>query len=136
MSHDGGDTVHVDALPWLSLAPNVYVKVIKLVPETGAFSVMIKADKGGVLPRHQHLEKAEIYIIKGEGDHKQTGHFRAGDYVSERKGAIHDELPFEEDTELLMICDGASAFIDEHNNVRFMMNVPMLQHLSQSQAQH
>ncbi len=132
MIQHGGDTIHCDALPWLPLAPQVFVKVIKLVPETGGFSVMIRAEPGGVLPRHKHLESAEIFIIKGEGEHRQTGHYRPGDYVSERKGAIHDALPFDQETELLMVCNGPSAFLGPNDETLYMMDVPMLQRLAGS----
>ncbi len=133
MTEHGGDTINCDALPWIPLAPKVSVRVIKMVPETGAYSVMIRAEQGGVLPRHQHLESAEIFILKGTGVHPQTGAFRKGDYVSERKGAVHDALPFGEDTELLMISNGASAFLAEDDSVMFLMDVPMLQGLIASQ---
>lgn len=62
MVQHGGDTIHCDALPWLPLAPKVFVKIIKLDPETGEHSVMIRAEPGGVLPRHKHLDSAEIFI--------------------------------------------------------------------------
>lgn len=129
---NGGDTVHCDSLPWLPLAPSVMVKVIKLVPETGGYSVIIRADRGGVLPRHKHLASAEIFILKGSGVHPQTGAYAKGDYVSEREGAIHDPLLFEEDTELLMISSGPSAFLGERDEVLFLMDVPMLERLQAS----
>lgn len=130
--HDGGDTVHVDSLPWLPLAPKVSVKVIKTVPETGGYSVIIKADEGGVLPRHKHLASAEIFILKGAGVHPQTGAYAKGDYVSEREGAVHDTLLFAEDTELLMISAGPAAFLSESDDVMFVMDVPMLERMTAS----
>ena len=126
MQH-GGDTIHCDSLPWLPLAPNVTIKIIKTVPESGAYSVMIHAEPGGVLPRHQHLADAEIFILKGSGVHPQTGAYTKGDYVSERDGAIHDELLFTEETELLMVSSGPSAFLDPAGGVMFMMYVEMLE---------
>ncbi len=128
MEH-GGDTIHCDELPWLPLAPKISVKVIKLVPETGGYSVMIRAEAGGVLPRHQHLASSEIYVIRGSGVHPQTGAYRPGDYVSERERAVHDLLAFPEDTELLMISSGPSAFLNEDDSVAFHMDVPMLERL-------
>ncbi|TDZ24618.1 Lipase 1 [Colletotrichum orbiculare MAFF 240422] len=86
-SHDGGDTIHCDDLKWLPLAPKVWIKLIKMTPETGAYTVIVRAEKGGVLPRHRHIGSAEIYVIRGDGKHPQTGHFAQGDYVLERKGA-------------------------------------------------
>ena len=135
MTQHGGDTIHCDALPWLPLAPQVFMKVIKLVPETGAYSIMIRAEPGGVLPRHKHLEAAEIFILKGKGEHKQSGAFRPGDYVSERKGAVHDPLVFTEETELLMVSSGPSAFLGPNDETLYMMDVPMLQQFAAGAAQ-
>lgn len=131
MTPNGGETVHCNELPWLPLAKGVDIRVIKLVPETGAFSVMIRSAPGALLPRHRHLESAEIYVIKGHGVHKQTGAFRDGDYISEHKNALHDELLFPDGVELLMICNGPSEFLDPDDNVVSVMDVAMLEALSQ-----
>lgn len=134
MSYEGGHTVHPDELPWLPLAPKVYVKVLKVDRDTGGYSVMIRAEEGGVLPPHQHNESAEIYIIKGEGTHAQTGFYKKGDYISEPKGAKHDALPFTEETILLMIANGSSEFLDEEGNVQHVMDINMLDYLAASHA--
>ena len=133
MSYHGGNTVHPEELPWLPLAPGVGVKVLKVNRETGGFSVMIRAEPGGVLPPHQHVESSEIYILKGQGTHAQTGFYKAGDYISEPKGAVHDALPFFEETELLMICNGPSNFLGEDGSVQHVMDIGMLDYLA-SQA--
>jgi hypothetical protein len=128
------DTVHCGDLPWFPLADNVSVRIIKIDPETGKFSVIIRATRDAVLPRHRHIESAEIYIIRGHGIHPQTGTYREGDYVSERKGAIHDALRFAVDTELLMICEGPSEFIDQTGNPLYRMDAGFLQGLMASQG--
>jgi len=130
MAYAGGHTVHPEELPWLPLAPKVFVKVLKVDRESGAYSVMIRAEEGGVLPPHRHNESAEIYIIKGEGTHAQTGAYREGDYISEPKGATHDALPFTEETVLLMIAEGPSEFLGEDGNVQHVMDIGMLDYLA------
>lgn len=132
--HDGGDTVPCNDLKWLPLAPKVWIKLVKLVPETGAYTVIVRSEKGGVLPRHRHVESAEIYAIRGDGKHPQTGHFSQGDYVSERKGAVHDQLVFEEEVEMLLISSGPSMFIDDEGRDLFLMDIPMIQGLAGSVA--
>ncbi|KAH7178843.1 RmlC-like cupin domain-containing protein [Fusarium sp. MPI-SDFR-AT-0072] len=127
-----GDTIHCDDLKWLPLAPKIWIKLIKLTPETGSYTVMIRAEPGGVLPRHRHVKSAEIYILKGNGDHPQAGHFEKGDYVSEHEGARHDPLVFEVETEMLMISEGASVFVDDDGNDLYAMDIPMLQNLAAS----
>ena len=49
MTMRGPETVNSDILPWLPLAPKIGIRVLKLNHENGGFSVMIKADAGGVL---------------------------------------------------------------------------------------
>ncbi|KAH8433849.1 2,4'-dihydroxyacetophenone dioxygenase family protein [Aspergillus melleus] len=130
-SHDAGDTINCNSLPWLPLAPQVWIKILRLSPETESYTVIVRAEPGGVLPRHRHLDNAEIYILKGNGAHPQTGAFAQGDYVTERKGATHEPLVFQEETELLMISNGPSAFLGENDEVLYLMDVPMLQRLAE-----
>ncbi|KAF5486960.1 Acetylacetone-cleaving enzyme [Colletotrichum siamense] len=131
---DAGSTVNCNTLPWLPLAPKIWIKLVKLQPATGAHTVIIRAEPGGVLPPHRHIEAAEIFVLKGTGDHPQTGHFAEGDFVSESKGAVHDPLVFEVETEMLMTSQGPSVFLDEQGNDLYTMDVPMLQGLAQSVA--
>ncbi|EWG47593.1 hypothetical protein FVEG_07660 [Fusarium verticillioides 7600] len=127
-----GDTIRCNGLKCLPVAPKIWIKLIKLIPETGSYTVMIRAEPGGVLPRHRHVKSAEISILKGNGDHPQAGHFEKGDYVSEHEGSQHDPLVFEVETEMLMISEGASVFLDDDGNDLYAMDVPMLQNLAAS----
>ncbi|WP_278069449.1 cupin domain-containing protein [Brevundimonas sanguinis] len=134
MAYHGGETVHCDDVPWLPLAPKIGVRILKLDHESGGFSVMIRAEAGGILPRHSHIESAEIYVLQGQGTHAQTGAYQAGDYISEPKGALHDALAFDQETVLLMICQGPSAFLGDDDSVQHIMDIPMLEHLSAAYA--
>ncbi|RGP81292.1 cupin conserved barrel [Fusarium longipes] len=107
---------------------------IKLQPDTGVHTVIIRAEPGGILPPHRHIESAEIFVLKGSGDHPQTGHFAVGDFISESKGAVHDPLIFQVETEMLMTSQGPSVFLDEQGNDLYTMDVAMLQPLAQSVA--
>jgi anti-sigma factor ChrR (cupin superfamily) len=133
MNQRGGDTIDGSKIPWLPLAPGVQIKPLRLHEESGAFTVMIQAERDAVLPRHRHLAESHIYIIEGKGTHPQTGHYAPGSYVYEREGAVHDELRFEEGTLLLMVSQGPSAFILPDDSVAFVMDVGMLKQL---QARH
>ncbi|MCL4780480.1 MAG: cupin domain-containing protein [Gammaproteobacteria bacterium] len=129
MTYTGGITVHTEDLPWLPLAPKIGIRVLRLNRDTGGFSVMIRAEPGAVLPRHRHVESAEILVLKGQGRHPQTGEFRVGDYVSEPKGAVHDMVPFNDEIVLLMICEGPSEFIADDDSVQNVMDISMLESL-------
>nr|RBQ94635.1 hypothetical protein FVER53263_07660 [Fusarium verticillioides] len=127
-----GDTTHCNDLKCLPLAPRIWIRLIKLTPETGSYTVMIRAEPGGVLPRHRHVKSAEISILKGNGDHPQAGHFEKGDYVSEHEGSQHDPLVFEVETEMFMFSERASVFVDDDENDLYATDVPMLQSLAAS----
>lgn len=131
---DAGSTTHCEDLPWLPLAPRVGIRVLSMDPKVGSYAVMLRAEAGGVLPRHRHLGEAEIYMIKGSGNHPQAGDFRPGDFITERNGAVHDALEFMEETVLLMFARGPSAFLAPDGSDMYLMDVPMLQGLMQQSA--
>lgn len=130
--HHAGFTVHCEDIKWLPLAPGVFIKVVKLVPGTGEYTIMVRSEPGGLLPRHRHVESAEIFVLKGSGAHPQTGAFVQGDYVSESKGAVHDPLPFECETELLLVARGPSVFLADDGSDMYTMDVAMLQDMVQA----
>lgn len=115
-----------DAARWNDLAPGVRYRLLRLDERTGQFTLMIRADAGSCLPRHRHEAPAEIYIVRGQGAHAQTGPFRQGDYVFERSGAVHDALVFEEDVELFMVNHGPSSFLRPDDTVQYVLDVHML----------
>src|SRR5690554_695145 len=94
MYKDGGLVIDTDGMEWRTLAPGVGIKVLRLDRESGAWTIMIRSEKGSVLPPHRHIGNSEIYIIKGMGHHEQAGHFKTGDYVLEPNGATHSPLFF------------------------------------------
>lgn len=122
---DVGRTIDTESIAFKPLAPNVNMRVVHL-DDSGSWTIMINALPGSVLPRHQHLSQAEIYILEGKGSHPQTGDYKKGDYVIEPANAIHDAVLFEEEVLLIMRSTGDVAFLTEDNNVMFMMDRGML----------
>ncbi len=121
--------VHGSELPWQQLGPGFGVRVLHTNEKTGHFTILIRAQAGSVLPRHQHIGAAEIYVLSGKGVHPQTGPFKAGDYIFEREGAIHDPVQFSEECDMLMVNYGPSAFLTPDNHPTYAMNIPMLRGL-------
>ena len=115
-----------DNVPWAQMFPGVEMKLLRCSTETGYWTALLRFEAGAVLPRHQHLGDSEFYIIKGAGNHPQTGHFKAGDYVFERDGAVHDELFVEEEIILYMTSYGPSAFLNPDDSVQFMLDAHVL----------
>lgn len=131
-----GDTVSTGSQPWHPLAPGVFMKVLRCSDETALFTVMIKAEAGSVLPRHKHLGPAEIYILEGRASHPQTGENVAGDYIYEHTGAVHEPVQFDEDVVLFMINHGPSAFLNDDDSVKFVMDVGSARAMMLGEARH
>lgn len=123
MLQHGGDVIRTDEVPWLPLAPGVSMRPLRVDEDSGAFTVMIRAMPGAVLPRHKHLALSEIYVLKGASTHPQTGYTQPGDYIAEHAGAIHDPLHFKEETVLFMVNHGPSAFLNDDDSTAFLMDV-------------
>ncbi|TSD94233.1 hypothetical protein FOS14_20975 [Skermania sp. ID1734] len=124
---ESGHTIATEKIPFKPLAPGVHMRVVYLDADTGSWTIMIRGEKGSVLPRHQHLAQAEIYILAGAGNHPQTGEFRTGDYVIEPPNAVHDELVQQEEMLLIMRSSGPVAFLNDDGSTAFMMDVNMLE---------
>ncbi|PSN69610.1 hypothetical protein BS50DRAFT_674182 [Corynespora cassiicola Philippines] len=127
-------TARSSNLPWLPLAPKVWVMLVKTHPRSGAFTVIVRAEEGSVLPRHRHVESSELFIIRGAGLHPQAGHYTQGDFVTEPAGSFHDPIVFNVETELLMRSNGASIFLDDEGNVTSIMDLQMLQQFGETKA--
>jgi len=63
---EGG--VDTNTLPWLDLPqlPGCFFKPLRVSPETGAFTVLIKAPKGTTLPTMVHMGAADTFVLSGK----------------------------------------------------------------------
>jgi len=84
-------------------------KVLRISKETGAWSALIKAPAGQVNPPHTHLGPADFYVISGGFDYR-GGSARAGDWVYEPAGAVHEATTHPVDTVYLANVYGPVAF--------------------------
>lgn len=130
MEEGGGNLIDTEQMEWRELAPGVGIKVLRLDRAKGGLTIMVRAQKGSVLPLHRHIGLSEIYIVKGAGHHNETGNFKAGDYIIEPDGAVHTPLRFEEEVVLVMTAQGPSAFLNQDGSTAFMMDVDMLSHFA------
>ncbi len=121
MSQDAGYSIKTGELAWKPLAPGIEIRVIRRSEETGAYTIMLHAKAGSILPRHRHLAPAEFYVLKGQGVHPQTGPWAAGDYVYEHTGAVHDAFAFDQEIDLLMVSHGPIVLLEDDNSMKGMM---------------
>ena len=72
--------------PWDQRRPGVHWKVLR--EEGDRKTVLVRYDRGAVIPRHRHLGDEEIFVIEGSVS-DETGTCQAGDYARRPPGCIH-----------------------------------------------
>jgi len=110
--------VNASSQPWLCSRPGEEFKVLRVSPETGVWTLLLKYAAGTSVPRHEHLEAAEYYLISGSMDIRGGAErggvsAKAGDYGYEAKGTIHDDTNFPEESIVYFTSYGALRFMDD-----------------------
>lgn len=109
-------------LEWLPFCPGITFKLLRVSPETGAWTVLFHADAGSGFDRHKHLGPAEYFMISGRMDIRggaEAGGYTAvaGDYGFEANGMIHDWTNFPEESVFYFTNRGPLGFIDDKDQV-------------------
>ncbi len=81
--------VRSDEADWIPSGDGNQFKVLRISKETGAWSALIKAPAGQVNHSHTHLGPADFLVISGQIDYR-GGCAKAGDYIYEPAGAVHE----------------------------------------------
>ncbi|HVY05657.1 MAG TPA: cupin domain-containing protein [Burkholderiales bacterium] len=81
--------VDMDVLPWRKTAfPGVEVKVLMEDKASGLLTSLTRMAPGAVLPRHEHVEIEQTYVIEGRLVDAE-GEVKAGEYVWRPAGSVH-----------------------------------------------
>jgi anti-sigma factor ChrR (cupin superfamily) len=78
--------VSVAGRPWDQRRPGVHWKVLR--EEGDRKTVLVRYERGAVIPRHRHLGDEEIFVIEGSVS-DDTGTCKAGDYARRPPGCVH-----------------------------------------------
>ena len=129
--------VSTRSIPWAVLVPGIRMKVCRLSPESGTWTVLFRADAGASFPRHRHLAAGEYFMLSGKMELRggaQAGGVTAlpGDYGWEPVSVIHDFIHFPEETELLFTNHGAVQFLDEQGNTTSVLDWEAIQSVAQA----
>jgi len=116
--------VHPDDLDWIAFpgVEGIGMKVLRVSPETGAWTVLFRMVAGSGFPRHKHLGAGEYLMLTGEievrGGVKNGGITAyAGDYGWEPSGMIHDWTNAVVDSQFFFTNHGALQFMDDDDNI-------------------
>ena len=126
-----GILVQPSEMKWIPDGVGNELKVLRISSETGAWSALVKAPAGQVNPPHVHLGPADFYVISGVVDYR-AGVARAGDWMYEPAGAVHQETSHPEDTVYLANVYGPVAFHDDEGNVMHVLDWRAIQSMVDS----
>lgn len=87
----GMNTLRSSEGEWLPLNPLVQIKVLRVDAAAGSQTVLLRAARGAVLPRHRHSRDEEFIVLEGEcriGDLR----LQAGDAHFAAAGSWHDDI--------------------------------------------
>jgi len=106
--------VESDRMEWLQVdrEGKAFIKVLAAEP-TGTWVVLYRFLAGYVAPKHKHLAGIHTFIISGRLQVRDAI-LKAGDYLWEPNGMIHDETRALEDTYYINIADGPLVFFDDN----------------------
>jgi quercetin dioxygenase-like cupin family protein len=100
---DGMTTLRHSEGRWQFLNPLVEFKVLRVDAAAGNQTVLLRAHRGAVLPRHRHSREEEFIVLEGEcriGDLR----LEAGDAHFSPAGSWHDDITT--DTGVLVLVRG------------------------------
>jgi len=111
--------VRCNDLPWHDLGDGTYFKLLRVSPETGVWTSLVKMEAGERFSAHKHLGAAEFFVTKGSFDYR-AGTARAGDYGYEPLGAMHGATTCTEESELIITTYGPIAFLNEDGSIQMV----------------
>ena len=107
-----GLLIRPDDLKWVETPGGNAVKVLRVSEETGAWSALFRAAKGTTNAPHIHLGPADFYVLSGVLEFR-GGVAKAGDWIYEPNGAVHEATHHPEETVYLSNVFGAIGMYAE-----------------------
>ncbi|HEY2303384.1 MAG TPA: 2,4'-dihydroxyacetophenone dioxygenase family protein [Acidimicrobiales bacterium] len=108
--------IDTEALEWIPTGSGNSLKILRVSEETGAWSALIQAKAGTVNARHRHIGPADFLVLSGSIEYR-GGVAKAGCWVYEPAGAIHDATTHPEDTVYLANVHGPIAYLDDDDKI-------------------
>jgi 2,4'-dihydroxyacetophenone dioxygenase len=94
-----------DTIPWVPQAEGVSFKPLRICPERGSWTNLLRVTKRGTINLHRHLDAVEAWVIKGEWRYLERDWVaRPRAYVFEPPGDIHTLMNTGEEEMVTLFC--------------------------------
>lgn len=100
--------INVDRMTWAPFPlKGTFFKLLHLDDDQGKATFLLKIPSGNVAEIHKHLAAVEAYVVQGGFSYPGEGSVRAGDYVYEPGGMVHEPAAEgDEDLILFVVAQG------------------------------
>ena len=79
-----------DTIPWVPQGDGVWFKPLRLCPESGSWTNLLRVTKQGTVSLHRHRAAVEAWVVSGQWRYLERDWVaRAGTYVFEPAGDVH-----------------------------------------------
>ena len=123
--------INTNDLPWKPMGEGAWGKVLRVCPETGAWTVLFKQEAGSSVPPHKHLAAADFYVLSGCLEYR-GGVAKAGHFGREPLGAIHQRTSFSEETIYLFTSYGALAMYGPDGSIVGVTDAEVMQAIAET----
>ena len=104
----GSIMINTAGIPWSPFPlTGTFFKLLHLDDDQGKASFLLKIPVGCVAEVHKHLAAVEAFVVQGGFSYPGEGSVRAGDYVYEPGGMVHEPASEgDEDLILFVVAQG------------------------------
>ena len=108
----GASVLDLDSLPWMGEEAPIALKLLRVDPVAGEYSLYTRMDAGVVLPRHRHFGPVDAWTVSGRWHYREYEWIAGpGSYVHEPPGSTHTLEALEQVT-VFFIVRGGLALLD------------------------
>jgi anti-sigma factor ChrR (cupin superfamily) len=108
---------NLEEIPWKPwVMPGVTCKLLSVNRVNGGFTCLLNVPPADVAPVHHHLGALEIFVMSGDMSYEDADIGRAGSYLYEPAGDIHQPRT-KDGTVLLCVFHGPIAGLEDDGRV-------------------
>jgi len=117
----GDQLTDPEVLPWVPQADGVYFRPLRINPELGTWTNLLRVTRQGTINLHRHLAPVEAWVISGQWRYLERDWVaRPGCYVFEPAGDIHTLVNAGDDEMVTLFCmHGPIEYIGADGQVTF-----------------
>ena len=111
--------LHIETVPWMGEQASIAMKLLRVDPVGGEYTLYTRMDAGTQLPRHRHFGPVDAWTIKGTWRYLEYDWVAGpGGYVHEPPGATHTlRVGDGSEVVVLFVVRGGLVLLDDNDQI-------------------